>query len=180
MKFVVRPQYPGEKLTALREAATPISPPIEWRVIEEPLVGPDDFAQRIVDHVVAGGSMCCMGCAGTGKSVVLRTIKSALEAQGLTVAAICLTHTGACNLGAGASTAHSFVIKHVLHSTFPPGSVVLIEEISFMSIDLLSGLEQTRLSRCRLFFGGIGGSCRQRAIAGKDNGCPTTSSRKTR
>ena len=60
------------------------------------------------------------------------------------------THTGARNIGVGAMTAHSFAQKRVLHGTFS-GSVVLIDEISFMSIDLLAALEQLRLKGVRLF-----------------------------
>ena len=93
--------------------------------------------------------MCCLGPAGTGKSVTLRAVKAALEGQGLTVAAICLTHTGARNIGVGATTAHSFAQKRVLHGTFA-GQVVLIDEISFMSIDLLAVLEQFRIKGVRL------------------------------
>jgi hypothetical protein len=48
------------------------------------------------------------------------------------------------NMGSGAMTAHSFVMKHVLHGTFG-GDAVLIDEISFMSLDLLAALEQVRL-----------------------------------
>ena len=123
-----RPQYPGGQLAALREVEAPKFPPLEWRVFEEPLAGADDFTQRIINHVVAGGSCCCMGPAGAGKSVTLRAIKTALEVQGLTVAAICLTHTGARNIGVGAVTAHSFVHKHVLHGTFS-GQVIMVDEI---------------------------------------------------
>jgi hypothetical protein len=71
---------------------------------------------------------------------VLRAVKAALSG----CKAICLTHTGARNIGPDASTAHSFVMKHVLHGTFS-GSTVLPDEISFMSLDLLAALEHLRL-----------------------------------
>ena len=49
----------------------------------------------------------------------------------------------------GAITAHSFVHKHVLHGTFS-GQLVSVDEISFVSIDLLAALEQNRLIGVRL------------------------------
>ena len=117
--------------------------------MEEPSDRPDDFTQKIVEHVVNGGSMCVMGPAGTGKSVCLRAVIAALEERGRTCQAICLTHTGARNIGQGAMTAHCFVHKFVLHGTYS-GQVVLIDEISFMSIDLLAALEHLRLKGVRL------------------------------
>ena len=88
--------------------------------------------------------MCVLGAAGTGKTVTQRAVKAALEAAGLQCQAICLTHTGARNMGQGAMTAHGFVMRHVLHGAFV-GQDVLIDEISFMSIDLLAALEHLRL-----------------------------------
>ena len=85
-----------------------------------------------------------LGPAGAGKSVTLRASKSAIEAQGLTVAAICLPHTGACNIGVGAVTARSFVHKFVLNGTF---------SVQVMSWDLLAALE-TRLCEIRLLYFG--------------------------
>ncbi len=57
VKFVDHPAYPGGQLTTLREAVSPTFTPLQVRVIVEPLVGPDDFTRRIVDFVVAGGSI---------------------------------------------------------------------------------------------------------------------------
>ncbi len=108
-------------------------PPLnKWSTIEEPLEGPDDFRQQIVDRVVAGKSFCVLGAAGTGKSETLRDVKKALEEQGLICQCIALTHTAARNLGTGAITAHAFVMRHILHGSFA-GQAVLIDEISFMS-----------------------------------------------
>ena len=100
--------------------------------------------------------MSCLGAAGTGKSACLRALRAALEENGLQVACICLTHTGARNIGAGAVTAHSLVQKNVLHGLFG-GQVVLIDEISFMSVDLIAMLEQLRLKGVRLLAGHVYG-----------------------
>ncbi len=81
--------------------------------------------------------------------MALTAIKSALEAQGMTMATICVTHTEARIIGAGTVTFYSVAQRHVLDGTFS-GQVILIGRISFMSIDLLSALEQTRLTRVRL------------------------------
>ncbi len=93
--------------------------------------------------------MCVLGAAGTGKSVCLRAVEAALEEQGQICQAICLTHTGARSVGQAAVTAHSFVQRFVLCGTFA-GQVVLIHEISFMSIDFLAALEHLRLNGVRL------------------------------
>ena len=142
--------YPGGTLKFEEEAVRPaITWAGRWEVIEEPTEGADEFGQRIVDHVLSGRSCCVEGAAGTGKTEVLKKIEAALREAGLESAKICLTHCGARNSGVGGVTAHSFVSKHVLHGTFS-GDVVLIDEISFMSLDLLAVLEHLRLKGTRL------------------------------
>lgn len=154
-RFVAEPPPPAPAL-ALRDAEAPTLPAATWQTHYEPLEGPDSFKDRIVGHVLRGGSMIVEGLAGTGKSVVLRAVQAALEHAGVKCQAICLTHTGARNIGSKASTAHSFVIKHVLYGTFG-GKVVLVDEISFMSLDLLAALEHLRLKDVRLIcFGDFG------------------------
>lgn len=141
-----------EPLTAagpleLRDAEAPILQELPWLTMEEPLGGPDDFTAQILAHVQAGHSMFVEGLAGTGKTVVLRAVNEALEHLGCQ--AICLTHTGARNIGPDACTAHSFVMKHVLHGTFS-GQVVVIDEVSFLSLPLIAALEHLRLKGVRL------------------------------
>ncbi len=41
-------------------------------------------------------------------------------------------------------TTHGFVMRNILHGSFT-GKAVLIDEISFMSVDLLAALEHLRL-----------------------------------
>ena len=91
--------------------------------------------------------MCVEGGAGTGKSVCLRRVRSALQEQGLQVACASLTHSAARNVDG--VTCHPFAQKYVNNGVFP-GHVVLIDEISFLSIDLLAQLEQLRLKGVRL------------------------------
>ena len=156
VKFVPQAALSGGELREPAETPTPFLAPAVWETFHEPLGGPDDFGQRFVADVLAGRSPYLGGAAGTGKTVILRATKAALEEAGLTCAAICLTHTGARNIGEGATTAHSFVMKYVLHGTFS-GQVVLIEEISFMSLDLLAALEHLRLKGVLLIcFGDFG------------------------
>ena len=107
-------------------------------------------------HVLSGASLAVEGAAGTGKTVVLRVVQTALEQSGVRCQAICLTHTGARKIGSKASTAHGFVVKHVLHGTFG-GGCVLIDEVSFMSLDLLAALEHLRLKGVRLITFGVWG-----------------------
>ena len=114
-----------------------------WTTHEEPLEGPDG-REQIVERAVAGRSFCVLGAAGTGKSVALRAVKAALEESGQACQCIALTHTAARDLGKNAMTTHGFVMRNVLHGSFA-GKVVLIDEISFMSVDLLAALEHLRL-----------------------------------
>ncbi len=101
--------------------------------------------------------MSLLGCAGSGKAVTHRALRAALEEQGLRCQAMCLTHTGTRNMGGeGAMTADLFAMRHVLHDTFA-GQVLLIEEISFMPMDLLGALEDLRLKGVRInCFGDFG------------------------
>ena len=120
VKFVPQVVYPGGELKEFCQVRFSAADEtlVEWTVHEEPLTGPDDFTQRIVDRALAGNSMCVLGAAGSGKTVAQRAVKAALEAQVLQCQAICLTHTGARNMGQGAMTAHGFVMRHVLHGAF--------------------------------------------------------------
>jgi hypothetical protein len=147
-KEVDEPVYPGGK-HELFEDERPAVETLVWDVREESLDGPDGFAQEIVEWVTAGHSCCVEGQAGTGKTEVLKKIEVALEESGVEVHKICLTHCGARNCGKDASTAHHFVLRKVLHGTIG-GGVVMIDEISFMSLSLLAALEHLRLKGIRL------------------------------
>jgi hypothetical protein len=147
-RFVAEPQPPAGPLQLL-ESKPPELPEAIWQTYREPLDGPDAFLDRIVEHVLKGESAIVEGCAGTGKTVVLRAAQKALEEQGHRCQAICLTHAGARNIGPDATTAHSFVMKYVLHGTFG-GQVVLVDEISFLPLDLIAALEHLRLKGVRI------------------------------
>jgi hypothetical protein len=155
-RFIAEEQPPAGVLE-LRQATAPELPEASWTTRYEPLDGPDDFLRTIVEHVVGGASsMIVEGTAGTGKTVVLRAVEKALEDAHVRCQAICLTHTGARNIGPAACTAHSFVMKHVLHGTFG-GQAVLCDEVSFLSLDLIAALEHQRLKNVRLMcFGDYG------------------------
>ena len=158
VKFAEAAIYPGGslELRAAPEAEEEEQRPREWSTVEEPLEGPDDFTQQIVERAVAGNSFCVLGAAGTGKSVCLRAVKAALEEQGLHCQCIALTHTAARNIGPDAKTAHGFAMRQILHGSFS-GQVVLVDEISFMSVDLLAALEHLRLKGVRIIcFGDFG------------------------
>ncbi len=60
-------------------------------------------------------------------------MKQALEAQGLGVQGICLTHTGSRYCVAGAMTAHGFAMRQVLHGNFG-GDVLRIDGVAFAPI----------------------------------------------
>jgi hypothetical protein len=120
-----------------------------WKTIQEPLDGEDDFDEKRVPHVLAGGSCSVEGPAGTGKTEVLKLLETKLQAQGKRVAKICITHVGTRNIGRCAITAHAFVSRHILHGTLA-GDVVLIDEISFVSLEFIAMLGQLRLKGTRL------------------------------
>ena len=67
-RFVADPQPPAGELV-LRDAAAPVLPAAAWNVRREPLDGPDNFLQTILDHAMSGGSLAVGGPAGTGKTV---------------------------------------------------------------------------------------------------------------
>jgi hypothetical protein len=123
-----------------------------WENVDEPWDDSEAFKRRIVEHVLAGGICCIEGSAGTGKMEVLKAVA---DAFGSDCKKICLTRCGARNCGAGASTAHHFVMKHMLNGS-SGGKVVLIDEISFMPQVLLAALEHLRLKKvCLICFGDL-------------------------
>ena len=140
------PPVPAVTLSLPDAAEAPHFEPMSWQTIEEGL-DEENFTDKIVEHVQTGASMCVLGGAGTGKSVCLRRVRSALQEQGLQVACVSLTHCAARNVDG--VTCHSFVQKYVSNGVFA-GHVVLIDEISFLSVDLLAQLEQLRLKGTRL------------------------------
>ena len=56
---------------------------LEWNVIEEPAEGPDNFVERVLEHVRQGKSSTCLGAPGTGKSTgILCKVREDLLARG--------------------------------------------------------------------------------------------------
>jgi hypothetical protein len=112
--------------------------------------------QQIDARALAGHSMCVLGRAGIGKRCASEQLKQPSKAAGQSCQAICLTHTNTRNVGRGAVTAHSLAQQFVSRGTYS-GQVVLIDEISFMTIGLLAALEHLSLQGLRLIcFGDFG------------------------
>jgi len=140
---------PGGSLNDPPEAPAPDLPEKAWYVDVEPLDGPDTFQDRVVQRALGGESFCIEGPAGTGKTQVLLAVEVALKAQGRRVTKVCLTHVATRNLGSGALTAHCFVLRRIINGTFA-GDDLIVDEISFMSLDLLACLEHLRLRGVRI------------------------------
>ena len=75
VKVVEAAVLPGGTLALRKEDKEEEHAQHKWITIEEPLEGPDDFRQQIVDRAVAGKSFCVLEAAGTSKSETLRDVK---------------------------------------------------------------------------------------------------------
>ena len=131
--------------------------------------------QRAVDLCLAGRSTAVLGPAGTGKSLVLRTVVRALRARGLPDSAMPVTApTGIAALNVGGVTIHSWggiglarpsaaqLAKKIEETEYSrtrweKAKVLIIDEISMMSGELLDKLEYiARTVRCNeAVFGGL-------------------------
>ena len=61
------PRFPGGTLKIAEHADPPYHEKLEWNVVTEPMEGPDDFVERVLEHVRQGKSFTCLGAPGTGK-----------------------------------------------------------------------------------------------------------------
>ncbi len=109
----------------------------------EPKEGPDDFVEKVLEHVRKGLSFTCLGAPGTGKSKgILAKVREELLAQGEKVVCLAPTHAAARQLPDG-DTVHHFVGKYAMRGTYK--GWLLLDEVSMCCLPLLAVLDQLRL-----------------------------------
>jgi hypothetical protein len=103
-----------------------------WRDVSE------EEAERIVIH---GGSLLCLGVAGTGKTTLLKDLVEKLRSLEKRVDVIAKTHTAAAR--AGGVTADHYVRRHVLHGACL-ADTVWVDEISQLECTLWAQLNKLK------------------------------------
>ena len=130
------------------DEALPILDTRGWITAEEPTEGPDEFHDKILEHILSGKSCHISGPPGVGKSFLLRRIYEALIAKGELVQTVAPTNAAA-RLVAPARTVHNFVSRMLTNSR-GFGGTILEDECSMLSTALVSCLENLRLSGARI------------------------------
>ena len=166
LKTLDQPMEHGGELTRHDGERPSVHVPA-WVVHTEPVEG-EGFAQQIIDHVLGGLSCCITGPPGTGKSHVLGQLAEALKAAGQTVQILAPTNAAARIVGG--STIHNFSTR-MASSKRGYSGVILIDEISMVSLGLLAILDQLRAGDCQIVCSGdwdqlppVGNSWRGKAV----------------
>ena len=73
----------------------PTHEPLEWTTHIEPREGPDNFLEKILQHVDEGKSFTSLGAPGVGKTYILAKIKERLEHNDERVVCLAPTHAAA-------------------------------------------------------------------------------------
>ncbi len=109
---------------------------------------PDDFVEKVLEHVRAGKSFTCLGAPGTGKSKgILAKVREDLLARGERVVCLAPTHAAARQLPEG-DTIHHFVGKHAMRGTYR--GWILLDEVSMCVLPVLAALDQLRLGGTKI------------------------------
>jgi ATP-dependent exoDNAse (exonuclease V) alpha subunit len=114
---------------------------------KENTTGPDTFAEEIYEHVLNGNSCMINGAPGSGKSFIIKAMAIKLRLAGHDVQVLAPTNSAARILDG--QTCHCF-INRVANSRKPFQGIILIDEISMLSIGLISVLDQLRAGHCRI------------------------------
>jgi len=149
LKTLDQPMEHGGELTRHDGERPSVHVPA-WVVHTEPADG-DGFAQQIIANVLQGSSCCITGPPGTGKSHVLGQLAEALKAAGQTVQILAPTNAAARIVGG--STIHNFSTR-MASSKRGYSGVILIDEISMVSLGLLAILDQLRAGDCQIVCSG--------------------------
>ena len=115
---------------------------LDWNVVVEPTEGPDNFVEKVLEHVRAGKSFTCLGSPGTGKSKgILAKVREDLLSRGERVVCLAPTHAAARQLPDG-DTIHHFVGRHAMKGSFK--GWILLDEVSMCALPVLAALDQLR------------------------------------
>jgi len=145
LKQLEAPLRPGGEL-ARQTAERPAVSARPWTIHREPLEGPDDFGDRIIAHLLAGGCCTIVGAPGTGKSFLLGRIRDAL-AEREKVQTLAPTNAAA-RLVLG-QTCHTFAAK-MSAARHGFSGTLLIDEVSMLSLAIVAQLDNLRLGECRV------------------------------
>ena len=120
---------------------------LQWNVHTEPKNGEDTFMEIIYEHILKGESCLVDGPSGSGKSWILKSIATKLDETGHIVKIIAPTNSAA-RIVEG-ETCHSFITK-VANSKDPFQGIILIDEVSMLSLALVAILDQLRAGKCKI------------------------------
>jgi len=142
------PRFPGGTLKVAEHMDPPYHEQLVWKTHTEPKEGPDDFVEKVLEHVRNGLSFTCLGAPGTGKSKgILAKVREELLAQGENVVCLAPTHAAARQLP-DADTVHHFCGKYAMQGAYK--GWILLDEISMCGLGLLSCLDQLRLNGTKI------------------------------
>ena len=80
------PRFPGGTLTVAPSIDPPDVEPLEWTYHVGSNDGPDNFVDKVLDHVKQKKAFTCLGAPGTGKTRgILANVRELLLEQGETV-----------------------------------------------------------------------------------------------
>ena len=145
---LAEPRFPGGTLKIADHVDPPYHEELEWNDVTEPTEGPDDFVDKVLEHVRAGKSFTCLGAPGTGKSKgILAKVREDLLARGERVVCLAPTHAAARQLPEG-DTIHHFVGKHAMRGTYR--GWILLDEVSMCVLPVLAALDQLRLGGTKI------------------------------
>jgi hypothetical protein len=143
------PRFPGGELTVAPCIDLHELEPLQWTYQVERKDGPDDFVDKVLDHVKQKKAFTCLGAPGTGKTKgILAKVRELLLEQGENVVCLAPTHAAARLLPGGGDTIHHFVGKYAMQGAFK--GWILLDEISMCCLPLLAALDQLRLADCKI------------------------------
>ena len=107
----------------------------------------DDMVTMVCNHVASGKTFCCTGAPGTGKSFLLAKIQERLQSMGERVEVLAPSNAAARIVHG--QTCHHFIAK-MGSSTHGWKGWLLIDELSMLSLALITVMDNLRLGGCKI------------------------------